>query len=269
MRFERQPGRPLDLRTRRATHDSQGPPCAVAVSGVSRSRDDAVRHSILASRLRLGEAATRPRGGATSCSLRGWSRTATAGAVAVRTSVQQPLDRRTRRATHDPQGPPWRSPLQFAVQREPLPRDAVRRPTLAPTLGSGERRHAPGVERPTRSVVGRGPRRRCAVRASVQLPLDRRTRRTTHDSQGPPWSPLQYRRAGVSRSRETPCAARILAPTLARGSGDTPPGWSDHRRRRRRRTSVQAPTRPPNPTNHPRPPGAALAPSPLQYRRAA
>jgi hypothetical protein len=223
MRFERQPGRPLDRRSRRATHDSQGPPWCRCSSPCRREPlpRDAVRRSILAPPPARGSGDTPPV----------WSDRVARSVVGrgPRPPVQlqferqtrQPLDRRSRRATHDSQGPPW-CRCSSPCRREPLPRDAVRRSILAPppARGSGD---TPPVwsDRVARSVVGRGPRPPVQLQFERQTrqPLDRRSRRATHDS--------------------------------VVGRGPRPPVQLQFERQ------TQTATRPPIPTSHPRLPGAA------------
>jgi hypothetical protein len=229
MRFERQPGRPLDRRSRRATHDSQGPPWCRCSSPCRREPlpRDAVRRSTLAPPPARGSGDTPPV----------WSDRVARSVVGrgPRPPVQlqferqpgRPLDRQSRRATHDSQGPPW-CRCSSPCRREPLPRDAVRRSTLAPppARGSGD---TPPVwsDRVARSVVGRGPRPPVQLQFERQTrqPLDRRSRRATRDSQGPPWC----RCSSPCRREPLPLAVRrsTLAPPPARGSGDTPPVWRD------------------------------------------
>jgi hypothetical protein len=224
MRFERQPGRPLDRRSRRATHDSQGPPWCRCSSPCRREPlpRDAVRRSILAPPPARGSGDTPPV----------WSDRVARSVVGrgPRPPVQlqferqtrQPLDRRSRRATHDSQGPPW-CRCSSPCRREPLPL-AARRSILAPppARGSGD---TPPVwsDRVARSVVGRGPRPPVQLQFERQTrqPLDRRSRRATHDSQGPPWC----RCSSPCRREPLPAPARRRAPLDSRtASGSGPSG---------------------------------------------
>jgi hypothetical protein len=211
MRFERQPGRPLDRRSRRATHDSQGPPWCRCSSPCRREPlpRDAVRRSILAPPPARGSGDTPPV----------WSDRVARSVVGrgPRPPVQlqferqtrQPLDRRSRRATHDSRGRPG----VVAVRRAGVSRSrwpcAVRFSHRL-RLGGAATRPRCGATELLAPWLVEDRDRRCSCSSSV-----RPDSHSTADPDEPPTTPrgrpgaVAVRRAGVSRSRETPCAARF------------------------------------------------------------